>query len=454
MSDQWHYTLKGETFGPVPFEIVAELAADGILEPDDTLRRDRDKHWFPADSILGLFPEGIHSSGDASREDFATLDDLEQWSQTEQTEWFCRTFDADLGPMALDELERLVRDGRVTRSDGVRRGDESVWVRAGQVRELFAAFRALEREAERAEALPIAEPPPKQKQKRKRAKYAARSESRRESAVVAGRAKYGREESVSGGPRIGTFTGGLDVSPYSREPAAKSVSDRNRVPDWERVLLDGDPEPSPAPRPAPEPVSEPARSTSPVSVPPRTEAPAPEPAVPAVAPPRPLPTMPVYRPPASKRERRSFDNPFEGNGKKLVLGGAAAIAVVVVGFLSYRMFFGYSSGDAYESLMGVATEFRELRKKGASDDEFDALRNSANNQLTPIIASVQKNSSMKPEIKREFVSASAELFQMMKDARKRPSVTERKFDQRMKHLKDNRVPPTTPARNKKESHNF
>ena len=54
--DQWSYQLCGAEFGPVSFEMLAELAQTGNLGANDLVRGPKG-NWIPASEIVGLVPD-------------------------------------------------------------------------------------------------------------------------------------------------------------------------------------------------------------------------------------------------------------------------------------------------------------------------------------------------------------------------------------------------------------
>ncbi|MCP4659122.1 MAG: DUF4339 domain-containing protein [bacterium] len=57
MADEvWYYYRDGEQQGPVSFEMIGELLANGELSPDDLVWEQNMKEWAPARSVPGLVP--------------------------------------------------------------------------------------------------------------------------------------------------------------------------------------------------------------------------------------------------------------------------------------------------------------------------------------------------------------------------------------------------------------
>ena len=64
------------------------------------------------------------------------------------TQWYCRIFQEEFGPLDFDELQELALSGTLDRGDLVRRDTENVWRAASKCLELRATFRKLEPTAE------------------------------------------------------------------------------------------------------------------------------------------------------------------------------------------------------------------------------------------------------------------------------------------------------------------
>ncbi|HVW03179.1 MAG TPA: DUF4339 domain-containing protein, partial [Planctomycetaceae bacterium] len=71
MSQEWYCTIIGVEFGPVTWDDVVQMAADGQLSPDDTIRQGTTGDWQPAKEISGLFDQA-----EARLEEFTDLSEL------------------------------------------------------------------------------------------------------------------------------------------------------------------------------------------------------------------------------------------------------------------------------------------------------------------------------------------------------------------------------------------
>lgn len=73
--DRWMYRLYGTEFGPVPFESLADLAANGHIGPDDTVCGPAGR-WQRAGDIVGLCPEPSEQPANIELPSIASEDSL------------------------------------------------------------------------------------------------------------------------------------------------------------------------------------------------------------------------------------------------------------------------------------------------------------------------------------------------------------------------------------------
>jgi hypothetical protein len=52
----WYYAKHNQQLGPIQFTALRQLAAEGVLAPDDLVWHDNLPNWQPAGEIDGLFP--------------------------------------------------------------------------------------------------------------------------------------------------------------------------------------------------------------------------------------------------------------------------------------------------------------------------------------------------------------------------------------------------------------
>jgi GYF domain 2 len=56
VADQWFYASNGQQWGPVSSASLREMAACGVLQPDDLVWTQGMSHWAPASFARGVFP--------------------------------------------------------------------------------------------------------------------------------------------------------------------------------------------------------------------------------------------------------------------------------------------------------------------------------------------------------------------------------------------------------------
>lgn len=177
MHDRWLYRSSGEEFGPVPFEVIAELARSGLISPEDEVCREG-AGWHAAGEIVGLFEETVSSeslssgstlasaldsqfddilqsapavelSFDAAFDDvlrFAPAIDRRDGSSrrgrsridapTAAREFYCRIAGVEFGPLPLSALQHWAALGRLSGEDELRSTAADDWVAATNVAEL------------------------------------------------------------------------------------------------------------------------------------------------------------------------------------------------------------------------------------------------------------------------------------------------------------------------------
>lgn len=157
MSNAWYYRDNGIENGPVSFDDIFELAQNGVLTRNHTVRTGSDTEWVPADSIVGLFPD---SPADDGPQEIASLDDLDfqlvsgsaPAAETQQTRttvsappepedvWYYRSGSIELGPIGFEELAGLAETGTIGPDDLFREGDDGEWLPGTRVARLKGRF--------------------------------------------------------------------------------------------------------------------------------------------------------------------------------------------------------------------------------------------------------------------------------------------------------------------------
>ena len=55
MSKLWYYVQDGKQFGPMPADVLHQLALAGVIKHNDKVRMEDMKEWAHAGSVKGLF---------------------------------------------------------------------------------------------------------------------------------------------------------------------------------------------------------------------------------------------------------------------------------------------------------------------------------------------------------------------------------------------------------------
>jgi len=61
-SGEWYWSQRGATLGPVAFDEIRRLAANGSIEPETWIFDPAQRAWVVASSIVGLFPSAATAS--------------------------------------------------------------------------------------------------------------------------------------------------------------------------------------------------------------------------------------------------------------------------------------------------------------------------------------------------------------------------------------------------------
>jgi GYF domain 2 len=194
MSQQWHYRILGEEFGPVGERALRDLMSSGTVGPTDSVRRAGEEHWLLARD-LDADPESNGSAGfpatsaaassgsESSAPESGGAEDLIEASldlesllasaapeaarKAHANEWYYRIGGKRSGPFDFDTLFEHAREGKFSRYDEIRAPGESDWVEASTIVGLFADEQAeLDSMLSNAGPRP-AEPPVPRRPKRK-----------------------------------------------------------------------------------------------------------------------------------------------------------------------------------------------------------------------------------------------------------------------------------------------
>jgi hypothetical protein len=153
MTDQWFVKILGEELGPMPYSNLVDLVGHGSLSAEDQIRQTDKKVWVPARSVSGLFPdssivsdtkrslqsvEGLNTTSHSESRSPSQPDDTSSGDLDVTEKWYCRVLGQELGPMLLDDLCKMARQGELDPADEVRANQHAQWVPARTVDALFS----------------------------------------------------------------------------------------------------------------------------------------------------------------------------------------------------------------------------------------------------------------------------------------------------------------------------
>ncbi|MEZ6064613.1 MAG: GYF domain-containing protein [Planctomycetaceae bacterium] len=122
----WFCRTLGEELGPMEFNELCEMVADGNLSASDEVRLGKEGAWEPAGSIVGLFAS---AAGETAGEPIT--------AESEAGQWYYEKRGKPRGPVSWDKLRARVAVGKLTDRDRIREGEKGAWVRAGTAVGLF-----------------------------------------------------------------------------------------------------------------------------------------------------------------------------------------------------------------------------------------------------------------------------------------------------------------------------
>jgi len=438
MSNQWHYRLLGEEFGPVSTETVKSLIEAGTLSDSDELRSEGSSTWVTAAQALR---SSSAAAASAVSVDAAAADD--------DVQWYCRVAGQELGPVAFDDLVRFAENGELTADEEVKYGATGKWRKVGAIGRLVSVLPFRETTELRPSASPTAAATPDAPAASGGAAAAGRIHSAAEQptwyawirGVEFGPAslvqlsqwlttgQLGPADFVKQGP-TGAWLPSLSVTELLAQmtmPAAPPSSPGAPRDVAKATASSASPPTAPVAAATSRPVVAPASDQNKPA--PSSEGPAgmepPHPAPPAerksfAAPPEDVPAVrstsspgpatshrpppsawsPPAKPaprPATKSPARSTSNRGEMLAPLLqpkALGAIAAIAVAVLIFFGGSLLFQGTGGDIkkLEALQQILVEYRQVRDKQGSS-EWTAFAKKAKETVEPIVKELEKTAS-------------------------------------------------------------
>ncbi len=107
---EWYYSIGNQHFGPVSWDELVNMAANGTLSGDDLISREEMNEWQHAELVVGLWGE---------------------------PDWHYAQNGEQLDPVNWITLKRLAREGRLQRHDLVWHESLPDWIEAAEVADLF-----------------------------------------------------------------------------------------------------------------------------------------------------------------------------------------------------------------------------------------------------------------------------------------------------------------------------
>jgi hypothetical protein len=146
MSEQWHYRIFGQDFGPIRFDELKQLAEAGTISRGDEVRPESSTDWMVA--------ENVHDLVLPASEDLLLPSDESASAQSVSDEWYCRFDNQELGPLSFEELVEFTKGEQLSANDDVKLGVSGKWRRVGSIGRLVAVLPYQEVAAEPQAALP------------------------------------------------------------------------------------------------------------------------------------------------------------------------------------------------------------------------------------------------------------------------------------------------------------
>lgn len=135
MADKWLYRAFGQEFGPVSFDELKNLTANGFLSADSEVRSTDTSRWqLYSDVVSRDRSAGDVNGGEARRSD-PEIDTVKG-----SDEWYYGTDGAEIGPVSFNVLLQLAQSHQLTADDLVKLGSQGKWRRVGSIGRLMAVL--------------------------------------------------------------------------------------------------------------------------------------------------------------------------------------------------------------------------------------------------------------------------------------------------------------------------
>ena len=472
--DSWYYKQLDEECGPVSFEELFAMAHQRKLTPQMDIKNGESGNWFPAQDIDGLFEaeSGEHSPASSempSLDEFSIVDSsygiepkqnlstLDGFSIVEEedklsseleahlprfatleavrskhnnTQWFCRILNQELGPMSAEDLMQLLFDGELAPNDKVKSSTEPDWVPARTIAFLSSSSGTLdelddqdeEQDEEAENVVPASANAEVKKRTKKRTKKRVKKTDPEPAKppILKVRAKqkwYCKLGGMGYGP-IEPHKIKMWAEQQRIEPS--DLLKLGRKGEWfEAWQIEALQLKKTVTEQTPSEEAATAGSEAPETKSVVESAKKIETATPAQAPPPPMAAVPPPpRPKPKIKIQRS--NPLEALEplmKPQILGGIAAVIVLAAVFYFVPLGDLFSPGGHEElaKFQAIHKEFLELQQKKASESEWNSFKEKVTTEMTPIIKELEANASVENPHIQHLMWAGRDHLKMMLD---------------------------------------
>ena len=459
MADTWYCNLQGREIGPLQLAALVQMSRNGFLNPNDQVRKGEHGIWNPASTVAGLFPTGTGRSGGDIQE-VRTLEELSidivsstdeptaraatesagrssvgtiptdpevfndvselnlvsersfrtsdggsgsvpvarpqpprgpgRTADVPSPNWYCEVFGQTMGPLPFHDLKRMVDNDELSANDRVRQGESGTWTTAVSVPglipeddfELAPPVGAPSPDASVSHETPASPPPPAAPPKAAETAppAAASSDAGSSAATETPDLNKWLDEETAGTAASLNQTTTAKTTPAKSESSAKTV----------KPSVTG-------------------AVSKPVAVVPRK-------------------AVPRRKKPA--RSRRSLGDlfaPLTEHGKLLAMIGGGILVVGVLGFflMSHGLTFFSHDKEYYEAYLSLYQEFHSLRDQDASESQWSAFIEKANQQNKAMLEQLTATASPKNPARQFLLFVAHDNWAaMVATAREKPSIDE------------------------------